>query len=222
MVDGVHDMGGMDGLGPLEVEENEPWFHAEWERRAFALTLAAGASGKWNLDKSRYERELMPGPDYLTTSYYEHWLYGLAQLLLEYGFVNEVELASGKPDPKQPKVVDARYLEGANVEKVLRKGGSVLREADLTPAFSEGEMVRVINRHPSSHTRAPRYTRGRQGMIDRVHGIMVFPDSNAMGDGEQPHYCYSVRFSAAELWGQDADEKNFVYVDLWENYLENL
>ncbi len=222
MVNGVHDMGGMHGLGPIEYEDDEPRFHAEWERRAFALNLAMGAGGKWTIDKSRYEREMMPGPLYLNTSYYEHWLYGLAQLLIENGFVSAAEIDTGQVDPELPKVTDARFLAQKDIQKVLTTGGSSWREADIEPAYSVGEMVRVRNDHPTGHTRAPRYVRGHHGMIDRVHGIMVFPDSSAGGEGEQPHHCYNVRFSAQELWGDGADPNGFVYVDLWERYLEEL
>ncbi len=222
MVNGVHDMGGIHGLGPVEEEPDEPLFHAEWERRAFALTLAMGTSGKWNIDSGRYAREMMPGPEYLTTSYYEHWLFGLEQLLLENGFIVGTELESGIVDPKQTNVSDARLLRADAVEKVLTKGGSSFREADVTPGFDIGEVVRVINRNPLGHTRAPRYVRGRQGVIERIHGIMVYPDTNAMGEGEQPHYCYNVRFSAHELWGDGASTHDSVYVDLWESYLVSM
>ena len=222
MVNGVHDMGGMHGLGPVEYEDDEPWFHEEWERRAFALTMAMGASGKWNIDKSRYTREMMPGPLYLNTSYYEHWLHGLEQLLIENGFVSAAEIETGQVDPELAKVADARVLAQENVQRVLNKGGAAWREADIEAAFSVGEMVRVRNHHPTGHTRAPRYVRGHQGMVDRVHGIMVFPDSSAGGEGEQPHYCYNVRFSAHELWGDGADTDCFVYLDLWERYLEEI
>ena len=91
-MNGIHDMGGMHGLGPIDREENEPVFHHAWERRAFALNMAAGFLGDWNIDMSRYAREQMPPAEYLATSYYEHWLWGLERLLVEKGLLTRTEI----------------------------------------------------------------------------------------------------------------------------------
>ncbi len=128
-MNGGQDLGGRHGFGPVNPEQNEPMFHAEWERRVFACTLAMGATGEWNIDASRPARE-------------------------------------------------------------------------------------------NRHTRLPGYARGKTGVIATVNGAFVFPDSNAQSLGENPQYCYSVRFEAAELWGSDTKSNSCVYIDMWESYLE--
>jgi nitrile hydratase len=93
-MNGAHDLGGMHGLGPIDAEIDEPVFHAEWERRCFAITLASGFLGQWNTDMGRYARESMHPGDYLKTSYYEHWLHGLQILLVEKGLLTADEIAA--------------------------------------------------------------------------------------------------------------------------------
>src|SRR5260370_36451441 len=127
-MNGVHDMGGMHGLGAVEIEKNEPVFHAEWEARTFALTLASGYLGKWNLDMSRYAREQMPGPDYLATSYYEHWLWGLRKLVVDHGLVTAKELESGR---SKAKASEARVLRAADVAAALRSRRAARMEDDV-------------------------------------------------------------------------------------------
>ena len=216
-MNGGHDLGGMHGFGPVTPEPNEPVFHHEWERRAFALTLACGFLGRWNLDMSRHARERMPPPRYLGASYYEIWLEGLLTLLVEQGLLTESELETGRSaDPCSP---DLRVSGPDAVPKILERGGSA-RAADSPFRFRAGDRVRVRNRHPQGHTRAPRYVRGCTGTIERRQGTFVFPDAHAHGKGPQPQPLYSVRFSAAELWGKEGDPRSSVYVDLWEHYLE--
>ena len=217
-MNGVHDMGGMHGLGPIDPEPDEPLFHAPWEARALALTLAAGAWGRWTLDASRHQRELIPGPDYLRMSYYEKWIAGLEALLIKTGLVTEGELASGEPAPGVAKANPP--LTGARTAAMLASGGPTLREIARPPAFSVGDKVRARNINPSGHTRLPRYARGRVGAVSRSHGAHVFPDANAHGLGEQPRPLYQVRFEAAELWGEASGGRGAVYIDLWEDYLE--
>jgi nitrile hydratase len=94
-----------------------------------------------------------------------------------------------------------------------------IRETGATPRFAPGDPVRTREMHPHGHTRLPRYARGRRGVIHRCHGIHVFPDSNAHGQGEQPQPLYSVRFEARELWGESAEPNEVVHLDLWESYL---
>ncbi len=206
-MNGAHDLGGMHGLGPVDPEPEtlEPVFHDEWERRAFALTLACGMLGRWNLDESRHARERQHPADYLRHGYYENWLAGLETLLAEKG------LLSG--DHTGPAVPADR------VGEILRRGGPVDMPADAGPAFAVGDAVRVRNDHPEGHTRAPRYVRGRRGAVVSHHGCHVLPDANARGERVGAHL-YSVRFEAAELWGADGTPGDAVYVDLWEPYLE--
>ncbi|HEY2481917.1 MAG TPA: nitrile hydratase subunit beta [Caulobacteraceae bacterium] len=203
----VHDMGGMHGLGPIDPDPDEPLFHAPWEARVLALVLAAGAWGRWNIDAGRHARERIPGPDYLAMSYYEKWLAGLITIMNETGLT---------PGPDAPKV--SPPLTAARVPAVLAAGGPTLREGGAKPKFSIGETVRARNLNPTSHTRLPRYVRGHVGVIERRHGAHVLPDTNAHFQGECPEPLYGVRFSAAELWGQDG--RDSVHLDLWESYLE--
>ncbi len=207
-MNGVHDMGGMHGMGPIQREENEPVFHEEWERRMFALDLAMGAWGKWNIDMSRFAREQMPPAEYLATSYYEHWLFGLEKLLAEKGLPT-------KEDQEKRGVLTADA-----VWPMLRKGGSARVAVDMPPKFKVGDRVIARNINPAGHTRLPRYARGRRGVIDRDHGVFVFPDTNALGQGKKPQHVNSVRFTARELWGDDASPRDAVYIDLWDDYLD--
>ena len=215
----AHDMGGMHGFGPVQREENEPAFHADWERTAFSLTLAMGATGLWNIDASRFARESLEPGHYLTSSYYQIWLAGLIKLLEERDLVSTDELAGSQP--KRRVEID-RILAAKDVASVLSRGSTTKRETGAKPKLAVGDRVRVKNRHPKTHTRMPRYVRGHTGTIADSHGAFVLPDTNALGDGEQPEACYGVRFEASELWGEDGDQNHAVYADLWESYLERV
>lgn len=208
----------MMGLGAVEPEADEPVFHAEWERRAFALTLAMGAAGKWNLDKSRHARESLHPARYLSYTYYQIWLEGLERLLTETGLVTREELAAGRKLTETAPVV--RVLQAEDVDRVLSRGTSSDREPRGPARFHAGESVRARNMHPFGHTRLPRYVRGRKGEIVRVNGAHVFPDSSAHGLGDDPQWLYTVRFTARELWGGDRNAADTVHADLWEPYLE--
>ena len=209
-MNGVHDMGGMHGMGPVRSEKDEPVFHERWEARAFALTLAMDAWRKWNRDASRHQRELIPAAEYLRMSYYEKWIAGLVELLVKAGLVTSVEIENGKPALGSVKAI-APLIAG---------GGPASRDVAVLPRFKTGQRVRARNMHPTGHTRLPRYTRGKLGTIERDHGIFVFPDTNAHFLGEKPQHLYSVRFAASELWGSQAAPADAVYVDIWDDYLE--
>lgn len=222
-MNGVHDMGGMHGLGAIHPGggapgADEPLFHEPWEARALALTLAAGAWGRWNIDMSRHQRELIPGPDYLRMGYYEKWIAGLAELLAAHGLATRAEIASGRAEAGAARL--SPPLTADRVAAVLAQGGPSLRAIDAAPRLAVGMRVRARNMHPSGHTRLPRYARGRSGVVSRLHGPHVFPDAHAHGAGEQPQHLYQVRFEAAELWGAAADGRSAVHLDLWESYLE--
>jgi len=217
-MNGVHDMGGMQGMGPIEPEANEPVFHTRWEARAFALTLAMGAWRKWNIDASRHSRELIPAAEYLRMSYYEKWIAGLIELSIKCGLVTREEIDSGCPAEGSPKAVPP--LTADKVAKTLAKGGPANRDVAVAPRFQVGQRVRARNIHPVGHTRLPRYARGKLGAIDRDHGVHVFPDTNAHFRGEKPQHVYSVRFAARELWGEQAAPRDAVYIDLWDDHLD--
>jgi nitrile hydratase len=219
-MNGGHDLGGMHGLGPIsaEPEAEEPVFHHEWEKRVFALTLAAGALGQWSIDMGRHARERQHPADYLRHTYYENWLAGLEKLLVERGLVAAEELASGKATRPAAEDLRARVLTAQKVAPAMARGGPVEVAIDTPPRFAVGDRVRAINRHPTGHTREPRYVRGRTGVIHEHYGAHVFPDLSAEGRRDGRHL-YSVRFEASELWGDPA-RGGAVYVDLWEDYLE--
>ena len=215
-MNGPQDMGGMMGFGPVAPEADEPWFHEEWERRAFALTLAMGATGTWNIDASRHARETLPPLTYWSSSYYEIWLEGLIKLMGERGLVSADEIRTGK-SAEPPRGV-ARVLKADMVAGVLAKGGPANRSAPAPARFKPGDKIRTRNIHPQGHTRLPRYAHDHAGEIVRVHGCHVFPDSSAHGKGDDPHWLYAVRFSVRELWGHEGPDH--VHIDLWEPYLE--
>lgn len=217
-MNGAHDLGGMQGFGPINPDPNEPLFHDEWERRCFALTLAAGFTGQWNLDASRFAREQMAPAEYLSTSYYEHWLFGLEYLLADRGMATPEEMAAGKMEV-EPKPLP-RILAAKDVAKVLAKGGPTERETNTAPRFKEGDRVRTAVMNPPTHTRLPRYARGKVGTVRMLHGAHVFPDTNALYGGEAPQHLYTVEFTGEELWGPDAEPGLTVTVDCWESYLD--
>jgi nitrile hydratase subunit beta len=217
-MNGAQDMGGLMGFGRIDAEPDEPWFHAEWERRAFGVTLAMGATGTWNIDMSRHARESLHPADYLGSSYYEIWTKGLERLVLRHGLVGEDELKAGQA--LAPPAPVARVLTAEDVPAALAKGSSTERSAAHPARFAVGDRVMTRTMHPSGHTRLPRYARGKRGFVERVHGVHVFPDSNAHGQGESPQWLYTVRFSGPELWGEEADPTLVVSIDAWESYLE--
>lgn len=219
-MNGVHDMGGMHGMGPIEPEHDEPVFHAHWEKRVFAMVRAMGAWGKWNIDASRHQRELIPPAEYLRMSYYEKWLAGLLELMVKRGLVTREEIATGRASPTTP-AKEHPALTAAKVASLTAKGSPANRAISTSPLFRPGDIIRARNINPAGHTRLPRYARAKRGVIDRVHGAFVFPDTNAAFLGESPQHLYSVRFPARELWGDQAGAQDCVYIDMWESYLEH-
>jgi nitrile hydratase len=217
-MDGAQDMGGVQGFGPVEPEPNEPVFHAEWERRAFALTLAMGMPGGWNIDMSRFAREDRPHQDYLRKSYYQIWVAGLERLMRERHLVSADEIEAGHAlHPPKP---DARTLTVEGVSAMLHRGGPTERTVGKPARFAVGDLVRAKTSSPPTHTRLPRYVRGHIGVVEHIHGAHVFPDSNANGAGEDPQWLYTVAFEGGELWGDDADSTVKISVDAFEPYLE--
>jgi len=219
-MNGVHDMGGMQGMGPVPQEKNEPVFHSRWEGRVFALNRAVGAWGKWNIDASRHQKELIPPAEYLRISYYEKFLVGMTELLIKSGLITRAEVESGKPARGSKKASPA--LTADKVPVLVAKGVPARRNTPATPTFRVGQRVRARNINPTGHTRLPRYARGKLGTIERDHGVFVFPDTNAHFLGEKPQHVYSVRFAARELWGEQAMPKDTVIIAMWDDYLESV
>ena len=217
-MNGAQDMGGQMGFGPVRPEPDEPIFHAEWERRALAVTLACGAMGHWSIDASRHARETLDPVDYLTSSYYAIWIKALEKLLLAEGFVSSEELTAGRAlvAPRPPR----RVLAAAEVAAALARGSPSERPLTSAARFAVGDRVRTVNDHPAGHTRVPRYARGRLGRVEHVRGVHVFPPASAHGLGEQPQWLYTVAFEGRELWGTAAGDGLTVSIDAWESTLE--
>jgi nitrile hydratase len=217
-MNGVHDMGGMDGFGKVEPEPNEPMFHTEWEGRVLAMVRAMGAAGAFNIDTSRFYRETLAPDVYLSSSYYKKWLLGLEDMLIDKGYIAAAEVAAGHAvEPGKPLKRGKFTLD--DVERVMVRGD--FGRAAPTPArFKPSDRVRAKNMHPVTHTRLPRYTRGHVGVIERNLGCSVFPDSAAMEAGENPQWLYTVVFDGSELWGPDADPTVKISIDAFEPYLE--
>jgi len=215
-MNGVHDMGGMQNMGPVRVEKNEPVFHAEWERRVFAMDDAI--DGDWPGGAGRYQKELIPPDQYLRMSYYERWLTGLSELLVKSGMVTRSELQTGIAEGGNTK--GRKVLRAAEVRAAVAGGYPARRDVPAAAKFRVGERVRARNLNPPGHTRLPRYARGKQGTIARDHGVFAFNDSRVQGLGEKPQHLYSVSFAARELWGPAAAANDSVHLDLWDDHLE--
>jgi nitrile hydratase len=215
-MDGVHDMGGMDGFGKVEPEPNEPAFHAPWEGRVLAMQRSMGYAGAWHIDAARFAQEQLPPQVYLTASYYQRWALGLEKNLVDRGFAGADELAAGHA--LRPGRPIARKLTPDVVTGLSR--GSFYRQAQGPARFKPGDKVRTKNLHPATHTRLPRYARGRVGVVELVHGCHAFPDAVAIDRGDDPQWLYTVVFDGRELWGADADPSVTVSIDAFEPYLE--
>lgn len=218
-MNGGQDLGGMHGFGPVEDPSDAEHFHAEWERRVLAMVIALGACGQWNIDQSRHARESLPPADYMRFPYYRIWLEGVEKLLMERGMVHGEELTSGIAS--KPAINVPRIMAGGKAWDMLHSlGGAANREPIREAAFAPGDGMTTRNDHPADHTRLPRYARGKKGTITRILGFHVFPDSAGNGGGENPQWLYQVRFAATELWGQGANPRDSVTLDLWEPHLE--
>ena len=214
------DLGGRPGFGVVMPEPEGNLFHADWERQALALTLAAGATGSWNIDQSRAARETLP--DYLKLSYYQIWLAALEKLLQESGLATDDEIQSGILE--QPPLPVPRVLQAQAVPAALLKGSPVQRHPAQPARFQLGQRVRTRTEAVGHHTRLPGYATGKQGVIEHIHGVHVFADSHAQGMGEDPQWLYGVVFEEAELWPERPKPSSVqglkVSIDAWEPYLE--
>jgi len=217
-MNGIHDMGGMQGMGPLVYEKNEPVFHEPWEGRAWALSvlplLPPGRRRNF-----RYQHEVLPPAEYLRLSYYARTLTVLTNHLLREKVVTPAELESGRAEPGASKATPR--ITAARVDAIARPR-ALPPIAGSAPRFKVGQSVRARNINPAGHTRLPRYTRGKRGTIVRDEGVFNFPDTDAEGFSldVKPQHVYTVRFPARELWGGQAGALDTIHVSLWEDYLE--
>ncbi len=218
----VHDIGGMHGFGPI-IRDDAP-FHFPWEVRVRAIAMALIRRGVYNIDEFRRAIECLPPARYLTLTYFERWLAAVQMLLVEKGqfTADEIEGLAQQPaqDPtraERPKrsdtpAVTETVAEAAQTPQAPARAG--------TARFGVGDNVVAKNRHTREHTRLPRYLRGKRGVVSKVHGVYVFPDTNAHGRGRNPEPVYSVHFAARDVWGEAAAPNDCVFIDLWESYLE--
>jgi nitrile hydratase len=217
-MNGIHDMGGMDGFGPIEVEANEPVFHAAWEGRVYALRGPLVGSVRATIER-------MPPAEYLATSYYEKWLWAKTQNLLANGAFTQAELDAAIAYYRaHPQAVPPRHddpVAAAEAAALSLKPVSHRHETGTTHAFQVGEWVRARNIHPNGHTRLPRYVRGKRCVVVKTYGVQEFNDDPPLGDGT-PQPLYNVRFEGQELWGESAEANSAIYLDMWECYLERL
>ena len=209
-MNGIHDMGGMHGFGPIDREEHP---HAGWEARVRALLHLTARAAPFTGNAPRYGIEQMDPADYLQTPYFARWLSSIEYNLIQAGILTEGELDSRQPPPGHwPRTIGAGPppIDGIHIPDI----------ATGAPRFAWGDHVVTRNINPAGHTRLPRYARGKRGVINRVYGAAPLPDTNAHGLGEHPQAVYSVRFDARELWGNDAEPNQTVAIDLWDCYLE--
>jgi nitrile hydratase beta subunit len=207
-VDGIHDLGGMQGFGRVETEPDEPVFHDDWEGRSFALAGGAMGTFGFNTPMFRHAIERMDTSHYLNSSYYEHWLTALATLLVETDVISrdELEGAAGPFPLSRRSVVESTAID--------------VPASKATPRYSVGDGVRVLDIHFSGHTRCPRYVRRRRGVVVRVDAAAPLPELEAHRQERVLDHTYGVRFDIAELWGGGPLSNAAVHVDLYEHYLE--
>ncbi|GAA6207022.1 nitrile hydratase subunit beta [Cognatishimia sp. WU-CL00825] len=217
----VHDMGGRFGDGAIDPGD-DAIFAKEWHGRALALNLAVGALGKWNIDVSRHARERLSPRDYSQFSYYEKWLAGLTDLMVQYEVVSEAELIAGVG--ADAPALGSLCLKAEAVASVLASGGPSERPSEIAPVFDVGDLVQT--RRPArnqkvegGHTRLPAYAAGVVGRVALYHGTHVLPDASAHGLGDQPEPLYAVAFPAASVWGVAENPRDEVVLDLWQSYL---
>jgi nitrile hydratase len=217
-MNGVHDMGGMHGFGPIVREVNEPLFHATWEAHVRAMAVIAWSRDYFTLDAFRYGIERMDPAHYLRAPYFERWLASTELNLLENGFLTSDELDDRTEYFRQhPEAMLPRGVASPPAPESADESANPPLPAS---EFVVGDAVVTRNIHPPGHTRLPRYARRKRGIVQRLHGPQIFPDTNALGLGENPQSLYSVRFDACELWGDSAEPRQTVSLDLWESYLE--
>jgi nitrile hydratase len=216
-MDGIHDLGGRQGYGPIDVGEPPEPFHAPWEARMLGIVRAFTRPANWSIDWFRHVRECIEPEDYLTRPYYDQWLQTYAAMMIDSRVATLEELATGEsardipgmPPPMTPDKVAAAKKGMARFD----------RESNALPGFSAGDAVVTRSLGSRGHTRLPQYARGRPGRIESFRGFHVLPDTNMTGDGPAEPL-YTVAFRAADLWPEAEGRKDRVFLDLWESYLE--
>lgn len=224
-MDGIHDLGGRAGFGPVNPEAGEPVFHSEWERSVLTMFPALAMAGAFNLDQFRGAMEQIPPHDYLTSQYYEHWMHAMLHYGEQAGIFDPEDVERRTqyylehPDEATPSRQDPELV--AALKNLIASGSDYRRPVENGAAFTVGDKVRVrADPSANTHTRRAAYVRGRVGEIVAAHGGYVFPDTSAVGAGEKPEHLYTVKFDASELWSDLAEYKGANHIDLWESYLQ--
>lgn len=225
-MNGVHDMGGMHGFGPVKREENEPVFHERWEARVVGMRNVVGQKPGLRPGGFRYNTEILDPTFYLSASYYERWLHTFVSGLIERGLITADELAARvdaySEDPSAPVPTSQNpELARRAVERLHHREDLHHYDALVGPRFKPGDRVRTRNIHPKGHTRMPRYVRGKRGVINQFYGVHNVLDHEHPDDPiPPPQPVYSVRFEMQELWGESAEPDEYLYIDLWDSHLE--
>jgi nitrile hydratase subunit beta len=221
-MDGIHDLGGMHGFGPVPIEGEGYVFKHDWQRRSFGLAQALAGTTPYCADMHRHKIERLPAIDYLRMDYFEKWAIATAELLKDAGLVSDGELSTGK------KAFDVDLTRHApatpqGLLDAMKAGVEMQFPSETSPAqFAVGDRICVSSNCPPGHTRVPRYVRGREGMIVADMGVFQFADTVAAGKGPNPQHCYTVEFAASALWGSDAERADdHIYLDLAEAYIDH-
>jgi nitrile hydratase beta subunit len=225
-MNGIHDLGGKDGLGAIAPPPPgvEPVWKAEWEKHAHAMFPLGFRAGFFALDQFRFAMEQMDPVEYLTSAYYEHWLHAVEHYGVAAGAFDPAEIDKRaqyyleNPDAPLPDHQDPALVEF--IDAATAGGLNASRDTGKTAKFAVGDRVTVVADAPRGHTRKASYVRGKTGVIELAHGEMIYPDAAGNGQGEAPEHVYTVLFTNEELWGADAAEPNgSVTFDVWEPYI---
>ena len=225
-MNGVHDMGGMHGFGPIEHEVDEPVFHATWEGKIFGIRRALLERYPiYDPEGFRFALESLPPDTYLMSTYFERWLLVTEKALIDKGLLTAEELDAKTqffrehPEARVPRQEDPEQLE--RILGTIFPRQPLSRDPDVVPGFKIGDTVKACNINPSGHTRLPRYIRGKRGVINRYYAVYNFQDTPPDGSETQPQAVYNVRFDSGEVWGDAADTNQSIFIDMWESYLEH-
>ena len=223
-MNGVHDMGGMHGFGPIDIEADEPVFHEEWEGRVYGMVTGIREEHDvYGPYGSRHYIENIPPARYLASSYYERWMLALQAALVNKGLLTAEEIDdrtrqfAADPTSETPKRLDPELAD--RVRRRIYAPQSLEQQASTAPLFSVGDEIVVRNIHPVGHTRLPRYVRGKRGKIAGIYGAQGLQDEPTIADGS-PQHVYSVVFEASELWGRNAESNQRLYIDMWECWMD--
>jgi len=215
-MDSLHDLGGVEGFGPIEVETAYVPFHEAWEGIGYAICCVTNAPD-WTIDWWRFVRELTPPVDYLTTPYFASWVVTQTVGLVDSGILTLDEIASGRPaGPREDTPAPATLADVLAADKAdaIRYD----RQSAQTPKFMTGDRVRTARHGAAGHSRLPGYVRGFTGEIVAHHGAHVLADASAAGI-EKAEHLYSVAFRVTDLFADAKGAKDRVFLDLWESYL---